>query len=182
MWCARFRAITRGTATGKLVGDRVFAVADKGLIGGASPVDATRGLTVQGANGASMRQIHVSTPTTLIASFFGPTTPPDSFFISKFGSTVLTTPANSYYNGVSLILLDPAVVSAQTAAQIAAQQAANAEAKKAFGTDSVQEQIQFGFTGDVGSTPPFPHTLQGGQAPIDIPSCVPDAKRKPDAC
>jgi hypothetical protein len=164
------------SGTGTIIADRALFVANAGKIGGA-PADATLGLRLEGPSGASIRQFYVSTPTNQDASFFGPSAVPLSFFLTNLNGTPLTAPQNTYYNGVQTTPNDPSVQGAQTAAQIAAQQAANAEAKKAFGTDSVQEQIQFSFTGDVGGTPPFPHALQGGQAPINVPSCTPGAQR-----
>ena len=74
---------------------------------------------------------------------------------------------------------DVALTSAITAAQAAAAQAAQEEAKKSFGTDSVAKQIDFGFAGDVGTSPPMNHRiLLNG---ISTPACF-DESREGQAC
>jgi hypothetical protein len=60
------------------------------------------------------------------------------------------------------------------AAQAAAIQAAAEEAANTFGTDSVAEQIEYGFAGDVGTLPPMDHRLQG--VGISVPYCFNESR------
>jgi len=59
-------------------------------------------------------------------------------------------------------------------AEIAAQALA-----ESFGTDSVGEQIDYGFAGDVGSTPPMDHRLE--DTGISVPACFAES-REGEAC
>ena len=68
---------------------------------------------------------------------------------------------------------------AVSAAQASASAAAAQEAANTFGTDSVAEQIEFGFAGDVGTLPPMDHRLQG--VGIRVPSCF-NESREGEAC
>ena len=69
--------------------------------------------------------------------------------------------------------------SAISAAQASAVAAAADEAANTFGTDSVAEQIEYGFAGDVGTLPPIDHRLQG--VGISVPKCF-NESREGDAC
>jgi hypothetical protein len=66
-----------------------------------------------------------------------------------------------------------------SAAQGAATAAAADEASKTFGTDSVAEQVEFGFAGDVGALPPMDHRLQG--VGISVPKCF-NESREGEGC
>ena len=59
------------------------------------------------------------------------------------------------------------------AAAVAAQEAANT-----FGTDSVAEQIEYGFAGDVGNLPPMDHRLFG--VGISVPKCFNESREGED--
>lgn len=66
---------------------------------------------------------------------------------------------------------------ASTAAANAAAVAAQ-EAKNTFGTDSVAEQIEYGFAGDVGNLPPMDHRLLG--VGISVPKCFNESREGED--
>ena len=65
-----------------------------------------------------------------------------------------------------------------SAAQANAAAAAAHEAANTFGTDSVAEQIEFGFAGDVGTLPPIDHRLQG--VGISVPKCFNESREGED--
>jgi hypothetical protein len=69
---------------------------------------------------------------------------------------------------------------AQRAAISAAQQSAltsaSADARQSFGTDSVTQQIDMGFSGDVGIAPTMGHSVPLEGEIINVPHCVPEAK------
>jgi hypothetical protein len=71
-----------------------------------------------------------------------------------------------------------AQAAASTAAATAAAAAAD-EAANTFGTDSVAEQIEYGFAGDVGVLPPIDHRLQG--VGISVPKCF-NESREGESC
>ena len=87
---------------------------------------------------------------------------------------VNNTGVNLFFTG-----LDPQLQGAISAAQQAAAQAAQDEAKKSFGTDSVARQIDFGFVGDVGTSPPMDHRIIGNG--ISTPTWFEDS-RENQAC
>ncbi|HTQ16028.1 hypothetical protein, partial [Mycobacterium sp.] len=100
-------------------------------------------------------------------------------------SNTVATPSGSdigvTVGGVSLkqsTLESQAASAASTASATAAQSAAK-EAANTFGTDSVVEQIEYGFAGDVGTLPPIDHRLQG--VGISVPHCFNDS-REGEAC
>jgi hypothetical protein len=66
-----------------------------------------------------------------------------------------------------------------SAAQASATAAAADEAANTFGTDSVAEQIEYGFAGDVGVLPPIDHRLQG--VGISVPKCF-NESREGEGC
>jgi hypothetical protein len=63
-----------------------------------------------------------------------------------------------------------AASSAQTSAAAATVQ----EANETFGTDSVAEQVEYGFAGDVGTTPPMDHRLD--ETGISVPACLNESR------
>jgi hypothetical protein len=63
---------------------------------------------------------------------------------------------------------------ATSAAQASATAAAADEAANTFGTDSVAEQVEYGFAGDVGTLPPMDHRLQG--VGIAVPKCFNESR------
>jgi hypothetical protein len=64
-------------------------------------------------------------------------------------------------------------------AQSSAVAAAADEAANTFGTDSVAEQVEYGFAGDVGVLPPMDHRLQG--VGISVPKCF-NESREGESC
>jgi hypothetical protein len=66
--------------------------------------------------------------------------------------------------------------SAIPAAQSSALTSASVEARQSFGTDSVTEQINMGFSGDVGIAPTMGHSVPLEGEIINTPKCVPEAK------
>ena len=55
---------------------------------------------------------------------------------------------------------------------------AAAEAADVFGTDSVAQQVEYGFAGDVGTLPPIDHRLQG--VGIRVPTCFNESREGED--
>jgi hypothetical protein len=85
------------------------------------------------------------------------------------------------YNGV-LVAASAAQQQAGQAASAAQSSAAAAtvqEANETFGTDSVAEQVEYGFAGDVGTTPPMDHRLE--ETGISVPACL-EESREGTAC
>jgi hypothetical protein len=66
-----------------------------------------------------------------------------------------------------------------SSAQSSASSAAAKEAANTFGTDSVAQQIEYGFAGDVGVLPPIDHRLQG--VGISVPQCF-NESREGEGC
>jgi hypothetical protein len=48
------------------------------------------------------------------------------------------------------------------------------EANKTFGTDSVAEDVEYGFAGEIGATPPMDHRID--ESGISLPSCVQESR------
>ena len=48
------------------------------------------------------------------------------------------------------------------------------EANKTFGTDSVAEDVEYGFAGEVGATPPMDHRID--ESGISLPRCVEESR------
>jgi hypothetical protein len=48
------------------------------------------------------------------------------------------------------------------------------EANKTFGTDSVAEDVEYGFAGEVGTTPPMDHRTD--ESGISLPRCVQESR------
>jgi hypothetical protein len=48
------------------------------------------------------------------------------------------------------------------------------EASKTFGTDSVAEDVEYGFAGEVGATPPMDHRID--ESGISLPRCVQESR------
>ena len=118
--------IERSGAT-KIVADRAVLVAAN-RIGGATATDATLGVRVEGAAGASAREVYVSAGATQMASVFGPTAVPTFSKSLMNGATALPSPASVAYNGVVLNLDPvpaPAVATAPANSNDAAKQAQN---------------------------------------------------------
>jgi hypothetical protein len=48
------------------------------------------------------------------------------------------------------------------------------EANKTFGTDSVAEDVEYGFAGEIGATPPMDHRID--ESGISLPRCVEESR------
>ena len=48
------------------------------------------------------------------------------------------------------------------------------EANKTFGTDSVAEDVEYGFAGEIGATPPMDHRID--ESGISLPRCVQESR------
>jgi len=89
---------------------------------------------------------------------------------------------------VPAVSVSVTVNGATAVASLAQQQAANAsatvssavsavivdEANKTFGTDSVAEDVEYGFAGEVGATPPMDHRID--ESGISLPRCVQESR------
>jgi fibronectin-binding autotransporter adhesin len=82
---------------------------------------------------------------------------------------------NVFFNGIGLsgILVD-ATLNAQSAVGVQVAQIAAEQLTDTFGTDSVAEQVDFGFAGDVGTTPPMDHRLE--DTGISVPECFTESR------
>ncbi|HEV3484458.1 MAG TPA: hypothetical protein VG106_03555, partial [Vicinamibacterales bacterium] len=63
-----------------------------------------------------------------------------------------------------------------SAAQQSAVTSASADARQSFGTDSVTQQIDMGFAGDVGIAPTMGHSVPFEGEIINTPPCVTQSK------
>jgi hypothetical protein len=63
-----------------------------------------------------------------------------------------------------------------SSAQASAVTSASAEASKSFGTDSVAQQIDYGFAGDVGVAATMAHEIPLEGETISVPSCTSESK------
>jgi hypothetical protein len=103
----------------------------------------------------------------VIAFFAGPAIPATVVFPA--GSSIT-------YNGAviaqSILQQQASAASSQVAATVSA--AVTEEANKTFGTDSVAEDVEYGFAGEVGTTPPMDHRID--EAGISLPQCVEEAR------
>ncbi|MGB4117388.1 MAG: S-layer family protein [Polaromonas sp.] len=197
---ARQGNIERSGAT-KIVADRAVLVAAN-RIGGATANDATLGVRVEGAAGASTRQVYLSTGAAQMANIFGPATAPLFYKNLMNGATALPSPANSAYGGVA-IDYDPAATAAAAAANRPATVTTNtvnttSPTSTTRNTNDTLRQAQaIVQIQQPKSAPPAPGlngitTPQGDRAsnqvsrdllnapkvePITVPSCAPGAAR-----
>jgi len=99
-------------------------------------------------------------------------------------NTVLTPSGSNIGVTVGGVILKQSALQSQanvavSAAQASATSEAAKEAANTFGTDSVAQQIEYGFAGDVGVLPPIDHRLQG--VGISVPKCF-NESREGEAC
>jgi hypothetical protein len=108
------------------------------------------------------------TMTQVVTAFFsGPAIPANVIFPP--GSSIT-------FNGASIaqsIIQQQASAAASTAAT-AVTAAIVEEANKTFGTDSVAEDVEYGFAGEIGATPPMDHRID--ESGISLPRCVEEAR------
>ncbi|HEY5636209.1 MAG TPA: hypothetical protein VIS77_04855, partial [Burkholderiales bacterium] len=104
------------------------------------------------------------------------TAPSGTFTFQGSNNTPLTPAGTDFSAGITSIVWNGSPLIASLAAGVVgsisgtAAAIATAELKNAFGTDSVVQIIEFGFTGDIGLLPPFAHVLNGDG--ILVPACV----------
>jgi hypothetical protein len=144
---------------------------------GSSPatIDTSGNVTLDGPqHGSNGGEIDFTkTPSSLVltqlsTSFFtGPTIPATLTFVPNSSVT---------YNGVLIAasIAQQQAGQAASAAQGSAAAATVEEANETFGTDSVAEQVEYGFAGDVGTTPPMDHRLE--ETGISVPACLEESR------
>ena len=151
-------------------------------------------VTVNGANTGSPAQVSTSGNVTFHGANIGTAGSPLAFLVTPNALT-LTQQATAFFSGPSIpgSVVFPAGSSitynnALIAASFIQQQAANAasqvgssitaviveEANKTFGTDSVAEDVEYGFAGEIGATPPMDHRI--GDSGISVPRCLEEAR------
>jgi filamentous hemagglutinin family protein len=92
------------------------------------------------------------------------------------GSVIFPEGSSITYNGAVIaqsILQQQASNAASNASQSIAS-AITEEANKTFGTDSVAEDVEYGFAGEIGATPPMDHRID--ESGISLPRCVEEAR------
>jgi hypothetical protein len=97
--------------------------------------------------------------------------PPSSVF--KTSDLVLVGIQGAPGSWSASVLQTQSAIQSQTA-QSAIAAAVAGEAANTFGTDSVAEQIEFGFAGDVSTAPPMAHRLAG--TGIGTPECFVESR------
>jgi hypothetical protein len=101
-------------------------------------------------------------------------------FVSPGGVNpgILVFPSGSSVTGNGALLAANAQQLLQqnvtSSAQASAAAATAQEASETFGTDSVAEQVEYGFAGDVGTTPPMDHRLD--ETGISVPACLEESR------
>jgi hypothetical protein len=90
--------------------------------------------------------------------------------------TVVSTNVSVTYNGAT-VLASQAQKQAATAASTVSSAVSAVivdEANKTFGTDSVAEDVEYGFAGEIGATPPMDHRID--ESGISLPRCVQESR------
>jgi len=108
------------------------------------------------------------TMTQLVTAFFtGPAIPASVIFPN--GSSIT-------FNGASIAqsIIQQQASSAASSASSSVTAAIVEEANKTFGTDSVAEDVEYGFAGEIGATPPMDHRID--ESGISLPGCVQEAR------
>lgn len=161
--------IERGNG-GAIVADRAVLVAAN-RIGGASTADETLGLRLEGAAGASMRQVDVSAASTV--SLFGAKAEPALGLLAQDGAARLASSAgNIFYNGVSAGPQRPVIATAANVTAATAATAAQNAAQREGGKTGVTLN-----PGDAGWQAASTAAFTGEDA-ITVPSCTPGAARQ----
>jgi hypothetical protein len=132
----------------------------------------TLGGSLIGSSGAPL-QLTVTpnalTMTQLVTAFYsGPATLP--------GSVVFPAGSSITYNGalIAQSFLQQQATSAAGNASQSVTAAIVEEANKTFGTDSVAEDVEYGFAGEIGATPPMDHRI--ADSGISVPHCLEEAR------
>src|SRR6185436_11357998 len=156
-----------------------FSIVAVGQISGPGHVQGTTGTLDAGINNVDRNLDVDSTGATIFtgnatAWNLAPGSAVGAFLV---GNTNITVSVDGAGQIVSTALQAASISS--SAAQNSASAAAADEAANTFGTDSVAEQVEYGFAGDVGTLPPIDHRLQG--VGISVPKCF-NESREGDAC
>jgi hypothetical protein len=103
-----------------------------------------------------------------VAFFSGPATLPSPITFPD-GSSIT-------YNGASVAKSVVEQQAGDAASQVSSTISAVIveEANKTFGTDSVAEDVEYGFGGEIGATPPMDHRID--ESGISLPRCVEEAR------
>jgi hypothetical protein len=80
------------------------------------------------------------------------------------------------YNGATIVASVAIKQAANASSTVSATVAATAteEANKTFGTDSVAADVEYGFAGEIGATPPMDHRID--ESGISLPRCVTESR------
>jgi hypothetical protein len=151
-------------------------------------------ITVNGANATSPAQVSTTGSVTFQGTVIGTAGVPLVFIVTP-NSLTLTQQAVGFFSGPQLpgsmifpdgssITFNNAVIAQSFLQQQATAAASNAsqsvlaavaeEASKTFGTDSVAEDVEYGFAGEIGATPPMDHRID--ESGISLPRCVSEAR------
>ena len=87
-------------------------------------------------------------------------------------SDTISLQVNGVTQLASLVQLQTASVIGDIAAQVGA--TIVEEANKTFGTDSVAEDVEYGFAGEIAATPPMDHRID--ESGISLPACVQESR------
>ncbi|HEX7220161.1 MAG TPA: hypothetical protein VF280_13190, partial [Burkholderiales bacterium] len=152
------------------------------------------GVTVNGANAASPGFVNTLGDVTFQGTQVGTAGTPLVFIVTP-DSLTFTQQVVGFFSGPSLpgsmvfpngssITFNNASIAQSFLQQQATSAASNAsqsvtaavaeEANKTFGTDSVAEDVEYGFAGEVGTTPPMDHRID--ESGISVPRCVQESR------
>ena len=151
-------------------------------------------VNVNGANAGSPASVSTTGNVTFQGTQIGTAGTPLVFAVTPNALT-LTQQATAFFSGPSLpgsmvfpngssITFNNASIAQSFLQQQATTAASNAsqgvtaaiveEANKTFGTDSVAEDVEYGFAGEVGTTPPMDHRID--ESGISVPRCVQESR------
>jgi hypothetical protein len=146
---------------------------------------ATSGAISITSTGAVVNGLTVNSNTLAVAGFAGNWVFPGGGVTSgtavapKDGAGNFTIAVTVNGSALTVTAAAAAAQAAVSGAAAAAVATAADTAASAFSTDSVAEQIEFGFAGDVGVLPPMDHRLQG--VGISVPECF-NNSREGESC
>jgi len=101
------------------------------------------------------------------AFFSGPAIP---------GTVIFPEGSSITFNGATIAqsIIQQQAAAAASTASTSVTAAIVEEANKTFGTDSVAEDVEYGFAGEIGATPPMDHRID--ESGISLPHCVQEAR------
>jgi hypothetical protein len=143
-----------------------------GSIAGTGPVDGGSGTYSSNTNVIGL-VTHIANELTLTGAAtlwnFGAGSSAGSFLVT---SETISVQVAGVTFVASLIQQQTAAVIGSVAEQIGA--VIVEEANRTFGTDSVAEDVEYGFAGEIGATPPMDHRID--ESGISLPRCVQEAR------